>query len=74
MEEEDREPFRVAALGDRQRPPIGRGHRLRARRPSHDGIILRRVHGGKLALVRDITDAGPGGAPLLYYGVAVIPD
>ena len=55
MKEEDREPIRVAALGDRQRPPIGRRHRLRARRPSHDGIILRRVHGGKLHSSGDIS-------------------
>jgi hypothetical protein len=49
MKEEDREPIRVAALGDRQRPPIGsRHHRLRARRPGHDGIILHCVHSGKL--------------------------
>jgi len=40
MEREDREPIRVAALGHRQRPPIGRRHRLRPRRPSHDRIIL----------------------------------
>jgi hypothetical protein len=30
--------MRVAPLGDRQRPPIG--HRLRAGRPSHDGMIV----------------------------------
>ena len=42
MEQEDREPIRVPPLGDRQRSPIDSRHRLRARRPSHDGIIFHR--------------------------------
>jgi len=52
MEREDWEPIRCTPLGHRQGPSIGRRHRLRPRRPSHDRIILRRVHGGKLVLVR----------------------
>jgi hypothetical protein len=40
MQREDREPIRVAALGDRQRPPIGRRHGPHAKRASHVGIIL----------------------------------
>jgi hypothetical protein len=59
MQEEDREPIRVAALGDRQHPPIGRNRRHCARRPSHDQIIiLHRAHGASPYSCRDSTASG----------------
>jgi hypothetical protein len=62
MKGEDREPIRVAPLGDHQRPPIGHRHRLRARCRSHDGIIMHRGHGGKLLLTGDIPEDNAGQA------------